>query len=156
MPGGERIAYQRGYDYQSAQITTVLQANADGSCPRPVFADAGLDTWYGAPAWRPGDARSGDGPLRCWAGLFRSSGVALPGIGRLAPTNCGWAGGSIEVGIALEDVLRVEHPRTASNEGVQHIAAICPPFCIGPPVGPLRQAGPFHGSGLEVQPGGGG
>jgi Tol biopolymer transport system component len=65
MPGGARIAYQRGYDYQSAQITTVLQANADGSCPRPVFADAGIDTWYGAPSWRPGDARSGDGPLRC-------------------------------------------------------------------------------------------
>ncbi len=65
MPSGARIAYQRGWDYQSAQVTTVLQANADGSCPRPVFADAGIDTWYGAPAWRPGDARSGDGPLRC-------------------------------------------------------------------------------------------
>jgi Tol biopolymer transport system component len=65
MPGGARIAYQRGYDYQNAQITTVLQANANGSCAGPVFADAGLDTWYGAPAWRPGDARSGDGPLRC-------------------------------------------------------------------------------------------
>jgi TolB protein len=65
MPGGARIAYQRGSDYQSAQVTTVLQANADGTCPRPVFADAGIDTWYGAPAWRPGDARTGDGPLRC-------------------------------------------------------------------------------------------
>jgi hypothetical protein len=38
---------------------------ADGSCARRVFADAGIDTWYGAPAWRPGDARTGDGRLRC-------------------------------------------------------------------------------------------
>jgi TolB protein len=65
MPGGKRIAYQRGTQFQNAQITTVLQANADGSCAREVFADAGIDVWYGAPAWRPGDARRGDGPLRC-------------------------------------------------------------------------------------------
>jgi Tol biopolymer transport system component len=65
MPGGARIAYQRGTQYQNAQITTVFQANADGSCAREVFDDAGLDTWYGAPSWRPGDARAGDGPLRC-------------------------------------------------------------------------------------------
>ena len=65
MPGGARITYQRGRDYQSAQVTTVIEANADGSCPRRVFDDAGLRTWYGAPAWRPGDARTGNGPLRC-------------------------------------------------------------------------------------------
>jgi Tol biopolymer transport system component len=65
MPGGERIAYQRGTQYQNGELTTVLQANADGSCAREVFADAGHDTWYGAPSWRPGDARTGDGPLRC-------------------------------------------------------------------------------------------
>jgi Tol biopolymer transport system component len=65
MPGGARIAYQRGHDYQNAEITTVIEANADGSCARPMFADAGLDTWYAAPAWRPGDARGGDGRLRC-------------------------------------------------------------------------------------------
>jgi Tol biopolymer transport system component len=65
MPDGSRIAYQRGYDYQNAEITTVIQANADGSCPRPVFPDAGLDVWYAAPAWRPGDARARDRALRC-------------------------------------------------------------------------------------------
>jgi Tol biopolymer transport system component len=65
MPSGARIAYQHGTDYQNAQVTTVVQANADGSCETPVFADAGIHTWYGGPAWRPGDARRGDGRLRC-------------------------------------------------------------------------------------------
>jgi Tol biopolymer transport system component len=65
LPGGARIAYQRGWQYQNAQITTVMQANPDGSCPRPVLAGRPRGRWYGAPVWRPGDARRGDHALRC-------------------------------------------------------------------------------------------
>jgi hypothetical protein len=43
----------------------VVQSNADGSCPREVFDDPVHRVWDAAPAWRPGDARAGDGPLRC-------------------------------------------------------------------------------------------
>ena len=65
MPGGARIAYQRGYDYQNAEVTSVMQANADGSCARAMLTGRPRGSWYGAPAWRPGDARTGDRPLRC-------------------------------------------------------------------------------------------
>ncbi|MGH3994480.1 MAG: TolB family protein [Pseudonocardiaceae bacterium] len=67
LPNGKRIAYQRGETYQNAEAIVVIQANADGSCQRPVFADPGPDRWpwYAAPAWRPGNARSGDRTLRC-------------------------------------------------------------------------------------------
>jgi Tol biopolymer transport system component len=67
MPSGEQIAYQRGKQYQNAQTMKVLRANSDGSCARIVAASPGPDAWpwYSAPAWRPGDARRGDGRLRC-------------------------------------------------------------------------------------------
>jgi dipeptidyl aminopeptidase/acylaminoacyl peptidase len=68
MPSGARIAYQRGEQFQNAEATVVMQANADGSCPRPVLAlrrRRGSLPWHAAPAWRPGDARTADAPLRC-------------------------------------------------------------------------------------------
>ena len=43
----------------------VMQANADGRCARPILADASLNIWYAAPAWRPGQPRTGDKALRC-------------------------------------------------------------------------------------------
>jgi Tol biopolymer transport system component len=65
LPSGARIAYQRGRVIDNAEGTVVMQANADGSCPRPVLANPRLDVWYAAPVWRPGDAREGDDSLRC-------------------------------------------------------------------------------------------
>jgi TolB protein len=67
LPNGRRIAYQRGRTYQNAEATVVMQANADGSCAKRVFADPGADRWpwYAAPTWRPGNARAGDGALSC-------------------------------------------------------------------------------------------
>ena len=65
MPGGARLAYQRGKDFQNAEVTTVVQANADGSCPRAILAGRPRGPWYAAPAWRPGEARTGTAPLRC-------------------------------------------------------------------------------------------
>jgi len=55
----------RGRDYQSGQVTTVIEANADGSCLRPVFDDAGLRTWYGGPRGAP--ATRGPATGRCAA-----------------------------------------------------------------------------------------
>jgi Tol biopolymer transport system component len=65
LPSGTRIAYQRGKAFDNAEGTVLMQINADGRCPRPLLADPGLDTWYAAPAWRPGEARAGDNALRC-------------------------------------------------------------------------------------------
>jgi Tol biopolymer transport system component len=65
IPSGTRIAYQRGEDFQSAEVTSVMQANADGSCARPILVGRPRGPWYAAPTWRPGDARRGDQPLRC-------------------------------------------------------------------------------------------
>jgi hypothetical protein len=65
MPGGARIAYQRGMAFDNAEGTVVMQMNADGTCAKPLLADPGLGAWYAAPAWRPGEARAGDGALRC-------------------------------------------------------------------------------------------
>lgn len=65
LPSGARIAYQRGRVTGNAQGTVVMQANADGSCPTAIVSDPRLRSWYAAPAWRPGDARRGDGPLTC-------------------------------------------------------------------------------------------
>jgi TolB protein len=65
LPSGKRIAYQRGEVIANAEGTVVMQLNADGTCARPLFADPRLETWYAAPAWRPGRARAGDDALRC-------------------------------------------------------------------------------------------
>jgi Tol biopolymer transport system component len=65
LPSGTRIAYQRGKQFQNAEFTSVMQTNADGSCPRRIFAGRPRGPWYAAPAWRPGNARTGDRALRC-------------------------------------------------------------------------------------------
>ena len=39
LPSGTRSAYQRGKQFQNAQFSTVMQANADGSCQRPEHRD---------------------------------------------------------------------------------------------------------------------
>jgi TolB protein len=65
LPAGARIAYQRGKDFQNAEFTTVMQANADGSCASPILVGRARGPWYGAPAWRPGDARRADNVVRC-------------------------------------------------------------------------------------------
>lgn len=66
LPNGRRLAYQAGRNYQNAEIPTVMQANADGSCPTIILAGRPLGgSWYAAPAWRPGNARSGDQRLGC-------------------------------------------------------------------------------------------
>jgi Tol biopolymer transport system component len=56
LPGGARIAYQRGRGFQNAEATVVMQANVDGSGSRLVFPNPGSDAWpwHAAPAWRPG------------------------------------------------------------------------------------------------------
>jgi Tol biopolymer transport system component len=65
LPSGERIAYERGRVTGNARGVVVMEANGDGSCSRPIIRDRRLHTWHAAPAWRPGDARRGDGPLTC-------------------------------------------------------------------------------------------
>ena len=65
LPSGARIAYQRGKTIDNAEGTVVMQVNPDGACARAILADARLDTWYAAPAWRPGQARAHDGAHRC-------------------------------------------------------------------------------------------
>jgi Tol biopolymer transport system component len=67
MPNGSQIAYHRGKQYQNSETMKVFRVNADGSCARTVAASPGPDAWpwYTAPAWRRGDARKGDGRLRC-------------------------------------------------------------------------------------------
>jgi Tol biopolymer transport system component len=61
-PDGARIAYARE---ESGFTKVVAVTNADGSCGREIAADRRGDIWYSQPAWRPGRARTGDGPLRC-------------------------------------------------------------------------------------------
>jgi Tol biopolymer transport system component len=65
LPGGARIAYQRGQVIDNAEGTVIMQANADGTCARTILADPRLRTWYAAPVSRPRSARAGDRALRC-------------------------------------------------------------------------------------------
>ena len=60
-PDGGWIAYQRGEVVGNAEGTIVLRVKSDGSCPTRIAADPRLDTWYAAPAWRPGTAGGGTG-----------------------------------------------------------------------------------------------
>jgi Tol biopolymer transport system component len=64
LPGGARIAYQRGKAIDNAEGTVVMQVNADGTCPQPILADPRLRAWHAAPSWRPRPARAARG-LRC-------------------------------------------------------------------------------------------
>ena len=61
-PDGARIAYARE---ESGYTKVVAVTNADGSCGEEIASDRRGDIWYSQPAWRPGRARSGDGPLPC-------------------------------------------------------------------------------------------
>lgn len=66
LPGGSRLAYQRGVQFQNAEAMSILQINLDGSCTRELLAGSGHGPWYASPAWRPSEPRRGGGPLRCW------------------------------------------------------------------------------------------
>ena len=89
LPSGTRIAYQRGKQFQNAQFTTVMQANRDGGCARPILTGRPRGPWYAAPAWRPGDARNGDQALRC------EDGSPEPwACERAFPRASAWDGGS--------------------------------------------------------------
>jgi Tol biopolymer transport system component len=64
-PDGARIAYQRERDrFQHS----VFEMNADGRCKTPIARARSILVDYSAPAWRPGRARSGGGPIRCEGG----------------------------------------------------------------------------------------
>ena len=63
---GKRIAFQRGQVTGDAEATSIWETDAEGTCARPLLEDPKLETWYGAPAWRPRVAEEVDGePLRC-------------------------------------------------------------------------------------------
>jgi Tol biopolymer transport system component len=53
-PDGARIAFQRGRVVDNAQGTSVWQANANGSCARPILEDPRLNVWYASPVWTSG------------------------------------------------------------------------------------------------------
>ncbi len=61
-PDGTRIAYER----QDPRFTKIVAiTNADGTCGTEIAAGPRGNLWYGKPAWRPGKAARGEGPLRC-------------------------------------------------------------------------------------------
>ena len=57
-PDGTRIAYTRGEQFENAEATSVLIAEADGDCPTEIAADAPGGDWYANPAWHPAELRS--------------------------------------------------------------------------------------------------
>jgi TolB protein len=65
FPDGSRIAYQRGKVFQNAEVMSILELNADGSCGREILKGSGDGTWYASPAWRPSEPRVGGGRLSC-------------------------------------------------------------------------------------------
>ncbi len=65
LPGGARIAFQRGVAFDNAQATGVYQVNADGTCELEILSGLRRQRWYASPAWRPGVSRRGEGRLRC-------------------------------------------------------------------------------------------
>jgi Tol biopolymer transport system component len=64
-PNGARIAYHRGRQYQNAEIYSIWQINADGSCPEALFAGRPRGDWYASPVWRPAPSREPLEGLRC-------------------------------------------------------------------------------------------
>jgi Tol biopolymer transport system component len=56
---GERIVYQQ---LSEVGLGAVFMVNADGSCPTPITPEVEADTYFYAPAWRPG---SSPGPIQC-------------------------------------------------------------------------------------------
>jgi Tol biopolymer transport system component len=65
LPEGSRIAYQRGKDFQNAEVMSIFEVNADGSCGREILRGSGGGPWYASPAWRPSEPRVGGGRLQC-------------------------------------------------------------------------------------------
>jgi Tol biopolymer transport system component len=53
-PDGERIVYERGEVIDNAEGTGVFALALDTGCTREIAYDQGLDSWFAAPAWRPG------------------------------------------------------------------------------------------------------
>jgi Tol biopolymer transport system component len=64
-PDGSRIAYHRGRQFQNAEIYSIWQANADGSCQEALLAGRPRGQWYASPVWRPGRLRARLERLRC-------------------------------------------------------------------------------------------
>jgi Tol biopolymer transport system component len=65
LPDGSRLAYQRGKVFQNAEVTSIMQINPDGSCPRVIRTGSGYGPWYARPAWRPSQPRKGGRALKC-------------------------------------------------------------------------------------------
>jgi Tol biopolymer transport system component len=63
-PSSERIVYTRfkHFPYRHRSTGTVMEANADGTCPRGILSVPGV--FYVSPVWQPGPGR-GTGPIRC-------------------------------------------------------------------------------------------
>jgi dipeptidyl aminopeptidase/acylaminoacyl peptidase len=66
-PSGERLAYTQthlgaGIEDLLGIGDVIMEANADGSCPTPVFSD--LDASFSAPVWQPGPGREA-GRIEC-------------------------------------------------------------------------------------------
>jgi Tol biopolymer transport system component len=64
-PDGERLAYTRGRPYQNAEIYSIWQINANGTCPEALLAGRPRGDWYASPAWRPAHPRRRPERLRC-------------------------------------------------------------------------------------------
>jgi Tol biopolymer transport system component len=63
-PSGERIVYTRfkHFPYRHRSTGTVMEVNADGTCPREILSVPGV--FYVSPVWRPGPGR-GAGRIHC-------------------------------------------------------------------------------------------
>ena len=64
-PDGARLAYHVGRDYQNAEIYSIWQSNADGSCPEALFVGRPHGDWYASPVWRPTRPRQRLERLQC-------------------------------------------------------------------------------------------
>lgn len=62
---GSRIVFQRGEEFQNAEVMSILELNANGSCVREILRGSGRGAWYASPALRPSEPRDGAGPLGC-------------------------------------------------------------------------------------------
>jgi Tol biopolymer transport system component len=63
-PDGALLAFTRGEVVGNAQGTVMMTARLDGSCPRRIAFNPGLDVWYTSPVWRPNRPR-GKTDRRC-------------------------------------------------------------------------------------------
>jgi Tol biopolymer transport system component len=68
-PSGRRLAYTRASEPESLGFgDSIVEANADGSCPRRLLGRPGKGLHFGpglyAPVWQPGPGREA-GPMSC-------------------------------------------------------------------------------------------